>query len=111
MSAGLGDGRSFALAVPVVDYPHIRPTPWPQSSMVEIRAADIRVPALARVGYVRGASDRVPEILARDRRARRDAHPGGAAEGDLDRYPVIVIGSRAYETEPALARANPRLLD
>jgi len=31
--------------------------------------------------------------------------------GDLSRYDAIVVGSRAYETDPALARANGRLLD
>jgi hypothetical protein len=31
--------------------------------------------------------------------------------GDLSRYDAIVLGTRAYETEPALARANRRLLD
>ena len=31
--------------------------------------------------------------------------------GDLSRYDAIVIGSRAYETEPALQRYNGRLLD
>jgi LmbE family N-acetylglucosaminyl deacetylase len=111
VAAVLDDGRSFALAVPVVDYPHIRPTPWPRPAAVEIRAADIRVPELSRVGYLRGASDRVPEMLAEIGVPLEILTPEELLEGDLDRYPVIVLGSRAYETEPALARANPRLLD
>jgi hypothetical protein len=37
--------------------------------------------------------------------------PAELAEGDLSRYDAIVVGSRAYESEPALGAANPRLLD
>ncbi len=33
------------------------------------------------------------------------------ARGDLSRYDAIVIGSRAYETDPALVANNGRLLD
>ena len=33
------------------------------------------------------------------------------ARGDLSRYDAIVIGSRAYETEPALVANNGRILD
>jgi hypothetical protein len=63
------------------------------------------------VGYVRGAADRVPEFL---RQVGVPIEMLGAEQllaGDLHRYDVIVLGSRAYETEPALARANRRLLD
>src|SRR4029453_9792140 len=31
--------------------------------------------------------------------------------GDLARYDVIVVGSRAYETDPALVENNARLLE
>src|SRR5439155_1334177 len=33
------------------------------------------------------------------------------ARGDLARYDAIVVGSRAYETDPALVASNGRLLD
>ena len=97
--------------MPVIDYPHIRPTPWPEPAEIEVSAADIRLPALKRVGYVRGASDRVPEYL---RQVGVPIVLLGAAEllkGDLSAYDAIVVGSRAYETDGALRAANRRLLD
>lgn len=103
--------QRFDLAVPVIDYPHIRPTPQPQPAAVAISAADIKLPPLKRVGYVRGASDRVPEFL---RQAGVPLELLGAkdlSEGDLGRYDAIIIGSRAYETDPVLGKANHRLLD
>jgi LmbE family N-acetylglucosaminyl deacetylase len=111
LAAVLDDGSRFDLAVPLIDYEHIRPTPWPHTAAIEISAFDLKLPPLRKVGYVRGASDRVPEFL---RQAGVPVELLGAGEltgGDLARYDAIVVGSRAYESEPALTRANPRLLD
>ncbi|HEX9287750.1 MAG TPA: PIG-L family deacetylase [Thermoanaerobaculia bacterium] len=105
------DGRRFASSVRVLDYPHIPPTPLAEESAVELVAADIRLPALQRVGYVRGASDRVPEALAAIGVPVVVLDAKALQSGDLTRYDAIVVGSRAYETDPALARANGRLLD
>lgn len=105
------DGRRFDLGVPLVSYEHVRPTPRPVPAELEVSAADLRLPDLDLVGYVRGASDRVPEMLERLGVPLEilDAH--ALAQGDLSRYDAVVVGSRAYETDPALVKANPRLLD
>jgi hypothetical protein len=101
---------ALSLAVPVVDHPHIRPTPYPEPATVSIAATDLALPPLDRVGYVRGASDRVPELLAEVGVPVEVLEAAALAGGDLSVYDAIVVGSRAYETDPALARANPRLL-
>jgi LmbE family N-acetylglucosaminyl deacetylase len=106
----LDDGSTYRSGLQVVEYPHVRPTPWRREATLEIQVAPIALPPLARVGYVRGASDRVPEAL-RDLGVRLTLLDDAVlSEGDLSAYDVIVIGSRAYETDPALVRANPRLL-
>jgi LmbE family N-acetylglucosaminyl deacetylase len=111
LAAVLDDGSRFALAVPLIDYPHIRPTPYPHDAALEISAFDLQLPPLRRVGYVRGASDLVPEYLRQAGVPIELLGAGELAGGDLSRYDAIVIGSRAYESDPALPRANPRLLD
>ena len=111
LAAVLADGSRFDLSAPVVDYPHIRPTPHPEPAAVAIHAADVKLPPLNKVGYVRGASDRVPEFLLQVGVPLALLGPHELLEGDLSAYDAIVVGSRAYETDPALARANPRLLD
>jgi len=103
-------GRSDGALV-VIDYPHIRPRPVVHPSTVELRAARLSLPALTRVGYVRGASDRVPEALEAVGIPIELLGPDTLSRGDLSRYDAIVIGSRAYETEPALVAGNGRLLD
>jgi hypothetical protein len=111
LAAVLEDGRRQELAVRVLDYPHIPPTPMPLPAEVALVAADIRLPNVRRVGYVRGASDRVPEYLAAigvpiEVLSRRDLDGG-----DLSRFDAILVGSRAYESDPELPKANPRLLE
>jgi len=111
LAAVLEDGERFALAVPLVDYPHIRATPRPVPAEVAISAADVQLPKLTRVGYVRGASDRVPELLRQIGVPLELLDARALLEGDLRRYDAVIVGSRAYETDPALARANHRLLE
>jgi hypothetical protein len=60
---------------------------------------------------VRGASDRVPEYLRPVGVPLEILSARTLEAGDLSRFDAIVVGSRAYETNPTLARANPRLLD
>src|SRR3989442_221240 len=105
------DGRLSDGALVVIDYSHIRPRPVERASVAELRAARLALPRLARIGYVRGASDRVPEALGAVGVPVELLAPDSLARGDLSRYDAIVIGSRAYETEPALVAANGRLLD
>jgi len=98
-------------ALAIIDYPHIRPRGVTHASTAEVRVARLTLPALARVGYVRGASDRVPEALQGVGVPIELLGPDTLARGDLSRYDAIVIGSRAYETDPALVAANGRILD
>jgi LmbE family N-acetylglucosaminyl deacetylase len=105
------DGRRHDGALEIIDYPHLRPRALARRSAADIRAARITLPPLSRVGYVRGASDRVPEALLAVGVPIALLGADTLARGDLSRYDAIVIGSRAYETDPALVANNSRLLD
>ncbi|HEX4562223.1 MAG TPA: NEW3 domain-containing protein, partial [Gemmatimonadales bacterium] len=98
-------------ALVVIDYPHIEPRAVVHPSVVDIKVAPITLPALSRIGYVRGASDRVPEALIAVGLPIEVLSADTLAKGNLSRYDAIVIGSRAYETDPALVANNGRLLD
>ena len=98
-------------ALSIIDYPHIEPRATVHPSVVDIRVASIALPALSRIGYIRGASDRVPEALTAVGLPIEILSPDSLARGNLSQYDAIVIGSRAYETEPALVANNGRLLD
>ena len=111
ITAVLSDGERFSTSIHVLDYDHIRPTPFPRRSQVAVMTLDLRLPRLTRVGYVRGASDRVPEALEAVGVPVHLLTPAELEHGDLSRFDAIVVGSRAYETNPALAASNGRLLD
>jgi len=111
LAAVLADGRHLSLGIRTIDYGYIPRTPRPEEADVAISAADIRFPPLRRVGYVRGAADQVPEALAAVGVPLEILGERDLQAGDLARYDAILVGSRAYETDPALAEANGRLLD
>jgi LmbE family N-acetylglucosaminyl deacetylase len=109
-ASGKNGGRcSGALAV--IDYPHIHPRGVVREAAASIRVAKIALPSLARVGYVRGAADRVPEALAAVGVPIELIGADTLARGNLSRYDAIIIGSRAYEIDPALVANNGRVLE
>jgi hypothetical protein len=62
------------------------------------------------VGYIRGAADRIPEALS-SVGLRVEVVTGRELEkADLSRFRVIVVGPRAYETDPDLPANNDELL-
>jgi hypothetical protein len=88
--------------------------PSPRRSAVEVQSLDLELPELESVGYVRGASDRVPESLLEiglPLRLLSGEQILDLGEDGLERFDAIVLGSRAYESDPELAEANQRLLD
>lgn len=106
-----GSGRGGGGWLEIIDYPHIRARALARPSVAQIRAARLVLPALSRVGYVRGAADRVPEALLAVGVPLELLSADLLARADLSSYDAIVIGSRAYETEPALVANNGRLME
>ncbi len=104
-------GARYDRATELVDYPHIRPVPYVRSATLRIERADLVLPRLSRVGYVRGAADQMPEALQSVGVPLVVLAPADLEKGELSAFDVIVIGSRAYQTEPSLVAANGRLLD
>jgi LmbE family N-acetylglucosaminyl deacetylase len=111
VAAVTAEGERLATSIRLIDYEHIRPTAQSRPSRVGLTALDLKLPRLSTVGYVRGASDRVPEALSSIGIPIHVLTAEDLDHGDLSRYDAIVVGSRAYETDPSLARANARLLD
>lgn len=107
-----GGGGQMDASLALVDHPHVPPTPYPRRAETTVVAADLRF-APRRVAYVAGAGDRVPDAV-RQAGFALDLLGGvelgrHSASDLLAAYDTIVIGSRAYETEPALAEADARL--
>ncbi|MEO8195489.1 MAG: PIG-L family deacetylase [Thermoanaerobaculia bacterium] len=111
LEATTGDGEKASPAAPLLDYPHVPPMPLRGDDGFDLVRADIQLPKLSRIGYVLGASDKVPGLLAEVGLPLQLLTAADLDHGDLARFDVIVIGSRAYEIDLALQKANGRLLD
>ena len=94
-----------------LDYPHIQLRTITRQAVSTVHAAPISLPTVAHVGYIRGASDRVPEALLEVGLPLEMLDDDALERGNLRRFDVIVVGSRAYETDAALLENNARLLD
>jgi hypothetical protein len=114
VKAVLENGAIMEDAVPLIEYPHISAVPSPRRSAIEVRSLELELPELESVGYVRGASDRVPESLLEiglPLRLLSGEQILDLGDAGLGRFDAIVVGSRAYESDPRLGEANQRLLD
>lgn len=103
-------GQRYDAAQVTVEYPHIREQVQVIPSATGVTVARVALPRSRRIGYVRGAADRVPEALAGVGVGVELLDATTLEQGDLSRYQVIVVGSRAYETDPALGESHGRLL-
>jgi hypothetical protein len=104
-------GEAWSTGLYGVDYPHIRPRTYAREALAEVHLADLALPRLTAVGYIRGAADRVPEALQRAGVPLTLIDHRTLEGGDLDRFAVIVVGPRAYETDSSLVENNGRLLE
>ncbi len=105
------DGTRWTSALRVVDYPHVEPRAHVAPATASGVVADLRLPSAGRVGYVRGAADRVPEALAGVGLPVELLDGEALARGDLGRYDALVVGPRAYEVDSALVRHGARLVE
>lgn len=109
--ATAGAGRSFSQGIELIDYPHIRPASRVTWAGADVLVAPIELPAVSKIGYVRGAADRVPEALVQIGLPVELLDAAALAGSDLSQFDAIVIGSRAYESDPAVVKYNDRLLE
>jgi hypothetical protein len=74
-----------------------------------IEAVDAQLPHGVSVAYVQGVGDNSAPMLAELGVPVTVLDARALAAADLSRFTTIVIGTRAYESDPALAAQNPRL--
>jgi len=93
-----------------VDYPHIRPRAVLQPST--IRVAPVQVERIkAKVGYVMGSGDRIPEALAGLGVDVEVLDDEAVAKRRFDDFDVIVLGVRVHNVRPEVTAAEEALFD
>ena len=108
--ATLNDGRSYREGVRLVDYPHIERTPMFDPAEVGVTVVPVAITD-APIGYVPGAGDDGMLALEQMGADVEVVTAEQLAAGDLDRFRVLVLGIRVYETRPEIVAANDRILE
>ncbi len=104
-------GHRYTETVSRVEYPHTRPRQVVGRARSTVRLGRVSAERIGRIAYIRGAADRVPEVLHSLGVAVDLLDPDSLAGADLSRYSSVVVGPRAYETEPSLREWSAKLLD
>jgi len=104
-------GREYTGGTDRVTYPHVRTRQLVTDATSKTVLADIKLPPQGAIAYVRGAADRIPESLAALGLKVTVIAADSLVSSALPRFRTVVIGPRAWETEPALSEQNDRLLD
>jgi LmbE family N-acetylglucosaminyl deacetylase len=82
-----------------------------QPARQRVSMVDVRVPHDLKVGYVMGAGDDIPAVLAQVGMDVTLIPAEGLATEDLNRFGTVVLGIRAYDTQKDVVANNQKLLD
>jgi hypothetical protein len=105
------EGREYSSGYATIDYEHIAPRRLYRPSRLTIEAVDVSATTGMRVGYLQGVGDNSAPALEQLGIAVTRLNAATLGQADLSGYSAIVVGPRAYETQPALVANNARLLD
>jgi len=105
-------GRQYAEGYTLLGRREIGWFPFFQPARLRIHVVDVTVPSAdMRIGYVMGAGDEIPRVLAQLGLHVEMLAPEQIARGDLSRFHTIVLGIRAYDVRADVREQNRRLLE
>jgi LmbE family N-acetylglucosaminyl deacetylase len=104
------DARRYQVGYSIIDYAHIRRNLLFEKATARVEAFDLDVDQDLRVAYVPGAGDVVAEAIRAIGVSVDMLDERALASRALSEYDVIVLGIRAYETNPTVVANNERLL-
>jgi hypothetical protein len=82
-----------------------------QPAVQHISIVDVKVPKDLKVGYIMGAGDDIPTVLQQIGMNVTLIPVERLATENFSQYGSIVLGVRAYETQPDVVKNNQKLLD
>jgi LmbE family N-acetylglucosaminyl deacetylase len=104
-------GKSYSEQYTLITREDIGSSYFYQPSVQRVSIVDVKVPKDLRVGYVMGAGDDIPTVLQQIGMNVTPIPPDRLVTLDLSYYGTIVLGVRAYETQPEVVKNNQKLLD
>jgi LmbE family N-acetylglucosaminyl deacetylase len=104
-------GKRYSEGYTVVSRPDLETFYYYQPAMQRVSIVEVKVPADLKVGYIMGAGDAIPTVLTQLGIGLTVIPAEKLASEDLTKFGTVVLGIRAYDTQPDVAKNNARLLD
>lgn len=104
-------GKEYREGFVITGYSGLRPYNLYLPATYKTSGVNVKVAPGLRVGYVTGTGDDVPSSLENIGIKTEFLSRQDLAQGDLQKFDVIVLGVRAYAARPELATNNSRLLE
>jgi hypothetical protein len=105
------DGEKFSEGYTLVTREDLGSFYYYQPAMQRVSIVDVQVPHDLKIGYVMGAGDDIPTVLKQMGMDVTLIPAEKLASQDLSVYGTIVLGIRAYDTQPDVVANNKKLLD
>jgi hypothetical protein len=102
------DGREYSFGRVRISYPHIGVHTLMPAAEVKVVRADIRKKG-ARIGYIPGAGDDVPESLQQIGYTVKMLTDANITAKNLAQFSAVVLGIRAYNTDDRISTWLPEL--
>lgn len=104
------DGKTWNQSFVPIEYPHI--PRLVQFNAAEAILMEVQIEnKIQRVGYISGAGDKIPQALTECGILVEEITEATVLNGQLSRYPAIVTGIRAWNTEQKLKTWHSALLE
>lgn len=104
-------GKRYSEGYSVVSRADLSTFYYYQPAVQRVSIVDVIVPPKLKVGYVMGAGDDIPTVLQQLGLDVSVLPAAKLATEDLSLFGTVVLGIRAYDTQPDVAKNNGRLLD
>ncbi|MEO7802102.1 MAG: PIG-L family deacetylase [Ginsengibacter sp.] len=104
-------GKQFSLGYNLTSYPDLDQTISYHPAQSSIKTIDVNVAPDLNIGYIMGVGDEVPRALEQLGAKVQLLNTSDLSTAGLNKFDVVMIGTRAYAVRPDLNTYNYRLLE
>ncbi len=99
------NGKTYNQSLNIVEYPHIDRQIWVKNSQAKIQNLDLKIPAV-KIAYIKGSGDDIPSSLKAIGLKVEELDIKNWNASDLKNYDVLILGIRAFNTQPEMGIIN-----
>lgn len=105
------DGRRYSEGYSLVTREDLGAFYYYQPAIQRISMINVNIPQNLRVAYIMGAGDDIPTVLQQIGMSVTLLSADSLAGQDLSKYGTIILGIRAYDTQPEIVANNQKLME